>query len=67
MATSYLSPGVYIEDVDRGPRPIQGVDTSVAAFIGFSARGPINEPTLVTSWVQYEDIFGGFLPGAFLP
>ena len=67
MATTYLSPGVYIEEVDRGPRPIQGVGTSMAALIGFAARGPINEPTLVTSWVQFEDVFGGFLPGAYLP
>ncbi len=67
MATTYLSPGVYIEKVDQGPKPIQGVGTSVASFIGFAAGGPINEPTLVTSWTQYIDIFGGFLPGAYLP
>jgi phage tail sheath protein FI len=37
------------------------------AFIGFAARGPINEPMLVDSWVKFEDLFGGFLPGAYLP
>jgi phage tail sheath protein FI len=66
MATTFLSPGVYIEE-ERGPRPIQGVGTSVPVLIGFAPRGPINKPTLVTNWVQFEDLFGGFLPGAFLP
>jgi phage tail sheath protein FI len=67
MATTYLSPGVYVEEVDRGPKPIQGVSTSVAAFIGFAEKGPINEATLVTNWTQFVDTFGGFLEGAFLP
>ena len=30
----YLSPGVYVEEVDSGSRPIEGVGTAVAAFIG---------------------------------
>jgi len=67
MVTTYLSPDIYIEEADRGPRPIQGVSTSVAAFIGFAAKGPINQPTLVNNWDQYTEAFGGFLPGAFLP
>jgi phage tail sheath protein FI len=67
MATTYLSPGVYVEEVDRGPKPIQGVSTSVAAFIGFAQKGPIDEPTLVTNWTQYMETFGGFVKGAFLP
>jgi phage tail sheath protein FI len=66
MATTVLSPGVYIEE-ERGPRPIRGVGTSVPVLIGFAPRGPINTPTLVTNWVEFEDLFGGFLPGAFLP
>ncbi len=66
MATTLLSPGVYIEE-ERGPRPIRGVSTSVPVLIGFAPRGPINQPTLVTNWVEFEDLFGGFLPGAFLP
>ena len=67
MATAYLSPGVYVEEVDRGPKPIQGVSTSVAAFIGFSEKGPLNEATLVTNWTQFVETFGGFVDGAFLP
>ena len=30
----YLSPGVYIQEVDSGPRPIEGVGTATAAFVG---------------------------------
>ena len=30
----YLAPGVYIEEIDSGPRPIEGVPTSTAAFLG---------------------------------
>lgn len=59
MAT-YLSPGVYIEEVDRGTKPIEAVGTSTAAFIGESALGPTNEPVLVTNWAQYSRIFGDF-------
>ena len=67
MATTYLSPGVYVDEAERGPKPIVGVSASVAAFIGFAEKGPVNEPTLMTSWPQFEETFGGFLPGAFLP
>jgi phage tail sheath protein FI len=60
MATSYLSPGVYIEEVDRGTKPIEAVGTSTAAFIGESAVGPTNEAVLVTNWAQYTRTFGDF-------
>ncbi len=60
MATSYLSPGVYIEEVDRGSKPIEAVGTSTAAFIGESMLGPTNEPVLVTNWAQYTRLFGDF-------
>ena len=39
---SYLSPGVYVEEVASGSRPIEGVGTAVAAFVGFAAKGPFN-------------------------
>jgi phage tail sheath protein FI len=67
---SYLSPGVYIEEVDRGNKPIEAAGTSVAAFIGFTQKRPAGnrgEPVLVTNWTQFTDSFGGFAPGAFLP
>src|SRR2546421_2990455 len=66
MATSYLSPGVYIEEVDRGSKPIEAVGTSTAAFIGESSVGPTNEAVLVTNWAQYVRTFGDFGHSTFL-
>ena len=63
----YLHPGVYIEEIERGPRPIEGVSTSTAAFLGEAERGPI-EPTLVTSYKDYQRWFGDvFARDKFLP
>ncbi|MFE1957071.1 phage tail sheath family protein [Streptomyces sp. NPDC059479] len=63
---SYLSPGVYVEEVQSGSRPIEGVGTSVAAFVGFAQRGPFNEPTLITNWTQFVSLFGEFVEGTYL-
>lgn len=67
---NYLSPGVYIEEVPSGSKPIQSAGTSVCAFIGFTEKRPAGnqgEPVLVTSWTQYTTLFGGFVAGAMLP
>lgn len=62
----YLSPGVYVEEVDRGSKPIEGVSTAVAAFVGFTEKGP-RTPMLITNWDQYRATFGGFIEGAYTP
>src|SRR6267143_3027889 len=63
----YLHPGVYIEEIERGPRPIEGVPTSTSAFLGETERGPLR-PTLVTSYKDYQRWFGGvFADGCFMP
>ncbi len=62
----YLSPGVYVEEVEAGSRPIEGVGTSVAAFVGLAQRGPFNQPTQVTNWSQFAQTFGDFMEGSFL-
>ena len=63
---TYLSPGVYVEEVEAGSRPIEGVGTSVAAFVGLAATGPINEPTLVSNWTQFTETFGDFVESSYL-
>jgi phage tail sheath protein FI len=63
---TYLSPGVYVEEVSSGSKPIEGVGTAVAAFVGFAQKGPINEPLLVTNWTQFTQTFGEFVPGSYL-
>jgi len=66
MSPQYLSPGVYVEEVDKGSKPIEGVGTSVAAFVGFAERGPMNQPTFIANWSQFVNVFGTFLPGGYL-
>ena len=83
MPVTYLSPGVYVEEIDKGTKPIEAVGTSTAAFIGITAEASrkkvdpmgnkvpvesvLGKATLVTSWTQFVDIFGDFTPGAYLP
>ena len=63
----YLHPGVYIEEIERGPRPIEGVPTSTAAMLGEAERGSTT-PRLVTSYKDYQRWFGDvFHPNKFLP
>src|SRR4030095_10460250 len=63
----YLHPGVYIEEIERGPRPIEGVPTSTAALIGEAERGSTT-PRLVTSYKDYQRWFGDvFDANKFLP
>ena len=67
MPTTYQAPGVYVEEVPGGSRPIEGVGTSVAAFVGFAEKGPLNQPMRVTNWTQYTNTFGGFIKSGYLP
>lgn len=54
----YLAPGVYVEEVDTGNKPIEGVSTSTAGMVGVTERGPVNVPILVTSVGEYTRWFG---------
>jgi phage tail sheath protein FI len=77
MAATYGAPGVYIEEKPSGSMPVQGVGTAVAAFVGFTqtynadAGDPTDpdgvKPQLITSWPQYERVYGGFVEGIMLP
>lgn len=60
----YLAPGVYVEEIERGARPIEGVPTSSAAFLGEAGRGPLR-PRLVTGFADYERRYGR--SGPYLP
>lgn len=63
---TYLSPGVYVEEVEAATRPIEGVGTAVAAFVGLASQGPFNEPILCSNWTQFVSTFGDFVEGAYL-
>lgn len=59
---SYLHPGVYVEEISSGSKPIEAVGTSTAIFIGAIEKGPMaysDDPELITSWSQYLELFGG--------
>jgi len=57
----YLSPGVYVEEIELGPRPIEGVSTSTAGFLGETLRGP-DEPRFITGFEEFKRLYGGHVP-----
>jgi phage tail sheath protein FI len=61
MATTYLTPDIYIEEISSGSRPIEGVGTSTAAFVGLApnASAHVNERPLrmITNWTQFVTDF----------
>ena len=75
VAATYLTPGVYVEEVSSSSATLSAGATAVAAFVGFTAKAPTDDPTdpdgvkprLVTNWTQFEKLFGGFAPGIMLP
>lgn len=63
----YLTPGVYVQEESSGIKPIEGVGTSTACFVGVAPRGRPYHPTYVTSWTEYERLFGGLDRSTHLP
>jgi uncharacterized protein len=62
----YLSPGVYIEEVDTGNKPIEGVSTSTVGFVGPTERGPVT-PMLITSYSEFTRMYGRYVANSYLP
>ncbi len=60
---SYLHPGVYVEEIPSVSRPIEGVATSIAAFVGVTQRNSlnVNGPILIGSMDDYLSQFGPIL------
>src|SRR4051794_19681389 len=71
---TYLTPGVYVEEVPSTSKPIEGVGTSIAAFVGLAPGGPLNTPMRISNWTQFAKLFGDanepengpFMEGAYL-
>ncbi len=58
----YLSPGVYVEEFESGGKPMEGVGTSTAGFIGLAERGAVEGvPQLVTNFADFRRKYGGYL------
>jgi phage tail sheath protein FI len=72
---TYAAPGVYVEEVPSPQKSLTAAATAIAAFVGFTERAPDDDPSdpfgikprLVTSWSQYEQLYGGFKKGCVLP
>lgn len=72
---TYAAPGVYVEEVPSSQKVLTAAATAVAAFVGFTGRAPGDDPAdpegvkprLVTSWTQFENLYGGYAEGCMLP
>lgn len=63
---NYQTPGVYVEEIESGSKPIEAGATNIVGFLGVAEKGPVNQATLVTNWTQYTKIFGGLHEGGWL-
>jgi uncharacterized protein len=61
-----LHPGVYVQELPSSTRPIEGLSTSTAVFIGKAQMGPLDRAVLLTNPAGFEASFGGFLSDSFL-
>ncbi|MBL4901405.1 MAG: phage tail sheath family protein [Desulfocapsa sp.] len=59
-------PGVYVEEVSSGVRPIAAASTSIAAFIGVAEKGLLGKAVRVYNFTEYQNKYGGFLGNSFL-
>lgn len=55
----YLTPGVYVEELDTGNKPIEGVSTSTVGFLGVAERGP-RRPKLIVSFSDFVRTYGSY-------
>ncbi|MGD8836680.1 MAG: phage tail sheath subtilisin-like domain-containing protein, partial [Desulfobacteraceae bacterium] len=59
-------PGIYVEEIPSGAKPIEAASTSTAAFAGESEKGPSAEAKRLTSWEEYQRYYGNFIAGSSL-
>src|SRR6478672_7663545 len=55
---TYLTPGVYVEEIPSANKPIEGVGTAVAAFVGLAPGGPVNTAMRISNWSQFARLYG---------
>lgn len=55
----YLSPAVYVEIKSSGIKPIEGVGTSTAGFVGHTVKGPIGQAIPIQNHAEFVKHFGG--------
>ncbi|WP_213999451.1 phage tail sheath subtilisin-like domain-containing protein [Arsukibacterium sp.] len=53
----YTRPGVYVNEIPASPQPVTAVSTSTVVFVGCAASGPVNQPVLISSFTEYQQLF----------
>ena len=66
MPVTFSYPGIYVEEIATGARPIEGVGTSVAAFVGSAPRGPIDRAKRIAGFHEFVRDFGDLDARSFL-
>src|SRR4051794_22168732 len=59
-------PGVYVEEVSSGLRPLAAASTSTAAFVGLAEMGP-TEATRISNWTEFQRLYGSYYSDSYLP
>ena len=65
MATTYKTPGVYVEEIPKLPPSVAQVETAIPAFVGYTEKAerngePLtNIPTRISSLLEFVTYFGG--------
>ena len=59
-------PGVYVQEVSGGVKPLETASTSTAAFVGLTEMGTDTAAALVTSWTDFQRGYGSFIADGFL-
>src|ERR1051326_5910291 len=65
MASTYKTPGVYVEEITKFPPSVAAVETAIPAFIGYTEKAEKNGeslkniPTRIESFLEFEQYFGG--------
>src|SRR5882672_2189361 len=62
MPVTVSYPGVYIEEVPSGVHTITGVATSIAAFVGYTTRGPVDQAKRILNYADFQRQFGDLSP-----
>ncbi|MDJ0728833.1 MAG: phage tail sheath family protein [Crocosphaera sp.] len=65
MASTYKTPGVYIEEISKFPPSVAPVATAIPAFIGYTQKAQekiaddlLLKPKRIVSLLEYEEFFG---------
>lgn len=65
MATTYSTPGVYVEEIPTLAPSVAPVATAIPVFIGYTEKGPVSTPTRIDTMLDYVNLFGSAKPSAF--